>query len=112
MVKRLYTEFKCDCTDTNDAECSGCPNSVVAPENTKKLHKLVLADRKLELHELAEKLKISEGSVFTILHEHLSMRMLCSKWVPCLLTVNQKQQRVDNSEHCFPGFGSGILFID
>ena len=65
--------------------------SAVVPENTKKLHKLILVNHKLKLHERAEELKISEGSIFTILHEHLSMRKLCSKWVPCLLTVNQKQ---------------------
>ena len=55
-----------------------------------KLHKLILADRKLKLHEIAEEFKISEGTVFTILHECLSMRKLCSKWVPHLLTVDQK----------------------
>ena len=70
---------KYGCTDTNDAECSGRPKSAVVPENTKQLYKLVLADRKLKLHEIAEELKISEGSVFTILHERLSMRKPCSK---------------------------------
>ena len=30
--------------------------------------------------------------------EHLLMRQLCSNWVPLLLTIDQKQQRVDNSE--------------
>ena len=78
-------------------------NTQVASENTKKLHKLVLADRKLKLHEIAEGLKISEGSVFTVLHEHLSMRKLCLKWVLRLLTVNQKQ-RVDDSERCLQLF--------
>ena len=29
---------------------------------------MVLADRKLKVHEIADTLKISEGSVFTILH--------------------------------------------
>ena len=84
-VKRWCADFKCGHTDTNDPECSGCPNSAVVPENTKKLHKLVLANRKLKLCE------ISEGSVFTILHEHLSMRKLSSRWVPCLLTVDKKK---------------------
>ena len=98
-VKRSYADFKCNHTDTNDAECSDHPNLTVVSENTKKLHKLVLADRKLKLHEIAEESNISEGSIFTILHEHLSMRKLCPKWVPCLLTVNQKQQRINNSEH-------------
>ena len=99
MVKRWYADFKRYCTDTNDAECSGCPNSAVIPENTKKFHKLILANHKLKLFEIVEELKISEGSGFTILHENLSMRKLCSKWVQRLLTVNQKQQYVDNSEH-------------
>ena len=58
----------------------------------------------MKLHEIAEELKISEGSLFTILQEHLSMRKLCSKWVLHLLTVNQKQQRVDNSECCLQLF--------
>ena len=67
-------------------------------KHTKKLRKLVLADRKLKLCEITEELKISEGCVFTILHEHLSMRKLCSKWVQRLFTVDQKQHRVDDSE--------------
>ena len=103
MVKRWYADFKCSCTDTNDAKCSGYPNSAVVPENTKKLHKFVLANHKLKLHEIAKEL-ISEGSVFTILHEHLSMRKLCSKWLPSLLTVDQKQQHIDDSERCLQLF--------
>ena len=93
-------DLKRGCTDTNDAECSGRPNLAVVLENIKKLHKLVLADHKLKLHEIAEELKISEGSVFTILHKHLSMRKLCSKWVAHLLTVDQKQQCMNDSECC------------
>ena len=70
-------------------------NSAVVLENTKNLQKLVLADREL---------KISEGSVFTILHENLSMRKLCSKWVPRLLTVDQKQQHIKDIERCYQPF--------
>ena len=52
---------------------------------------MVLADRKLELHEIVYTSKISEDSVFTILHEHLSMKKLCSKWVPRLITIDKKK---------------------
>ena len=90
MVKRWYANFKRGRTNTNNAECLGLTNSVVVPENTKKLQELILTDRKLKLSEIAEELKISDGSVFTILHEHLSMRKQCSKWVQRLLTVDQK----------------------
>ena len=101
MVKKWYADF----TDTNDVEHSGHTNLAVVTENTKKLLQLALADRKLKLREIAKKKwKISEGSVFTILHEYLSMRKLCSKWVLHLLTVKQKQQWVKNSEHCLQLF--------
>ena len=57
----------------------------------------------MKLREIAEELKVSKGSEFTILHEYLSIRKLCSKWVSRLSTVNQKQ-RVDNSECCLQLF--------
>ena len=51
-----------------------------------------------QIWQFFQTLKISKGSVFTILHEHLRMRKLYLKWVPGLLTVDQKQQSVDDSE--------------
>ena len=71
----LYTnvDFKRGRTDTNDAEPS------VIPENTKKL---VLDNRKLKLS-----------------WRYQSMRKWCSKWVQGLLTLDPKQQRVDNSDN-------------
>ena len=86
MVEKWFADFKRVRTNTDDAERCGRQNSEVVPEHIKKVHKMVLANRKFKLREVADTLKISEGSVFTILHEHLSMRKLCSKWVPRLLT--------------------------
>ena len=60
----------------------------------KKVHKMVLADRKV-----ADTLKISEGSVFTILHEHFSMRKSSVR-----NGYDHKQQRVDDSERCLKLF--------
>ncbi|GFS56081.1 integrase catalytic domain-containing protein [Trichonephila clavipes] len=72
MVTRWYVDLKSGRTDTKDAELSGHPNSTVVSENIKQVHKIVLADRKLKLCEIEEYLKISKGSIFTILHDHLS----------------------------------------
>ena len=96
-----YAEFKRGRTNTDGAERSGRPKSAVVPENIIKVHKIVLGDRKLKLREIADTLKISEGSVFTILHESLGMRKLFSKWVPRLLTPDKRQQRVQDSERCW-----------
>ena len=79
-------------------ERSSLPKSAVIPKNITKVYKMVLVDRKLKLREIADTLKISKDSVFTIFLENLSMRKLCLKWVPRLLTVDQKQQRIDDSE--------------
>ena len=95
-----YAKFKRGCTNTDNAEHFGRPRSAGVPENITKVHKIVLGDRKLQLRDIANTLKISEGRVFTILHEYLSMRKLFSKWVPRLLISDQKQQRVEDSERC------------
>ena len=102
MIEKCFADFKRGRTNTDDAERSGRPNSVVIPENIKKANKMVLSDRKLKLRGVADTLKISEGSVFTILHEHLSMRRLCSKRILRLFAVDQTQQRVDDSELAGP----------
>ena len=96
-------EFKRGRTDIEDGERSGRPLQVT-PENIKKVHKLVISDRKSKLREITETVRISEGSVFTIMHKHLTMRKLFSKWVPRLLTVDQKQQRIEDSEQCLAMF--------
>ena len=61
----------------------------------------------MKLREIADTLKISEGSVFTILHESVGISKLFSKWVPCLFTLNQKQKRVEDSECCLELFKQG-----
>jgi len=39
------------------------------------------------------------------LHEELDMKKLCTKWVPCLLTVDQKRTRMKITEQwCFECF--------
>ncbi|KAJ0178113.1 hypothetical protein K1T71_005936 [Dendrolimus kikuchii] len=103
-ICRWYAKFKLGCTDTEDAESSGRPNEVVTTEIIKKVRQIVFGNRKLKLPEIADTFKISYGSVYAILHQHLFMRKLLSKWVPRLLTVGQKRQRVVDSERCLELF--------
>ena len=77
MVENWFADFERDRKNTDGAECSGHPNSVVVPQNMKKVNKMVFADLKLKLRVIADTMAISGGSVFAILHEHSSMRKLC-----------------------------------
>ena len=103
-ICRWCAEFKRGRTVTEDSERSGRPNEVVTPKTIRKVHQIVFENRKLKLRERADTLKISYCSVYAILHEHLSMRNLFSKWVPRLLTVDEKQQCFVDSERCLELF--------
>jgi histone-lysine N-methyltransferase SETMAR len=59
-----------------------------------------LDDRRVKLLEIADMVNISKERVFNILHQHLEMNKLCARWVPRLLTDEQKQQRKDDSAKC------------
>ena len=74
-----YAEFKCGCTNIDDAERSGRLKSAVVPRNITKIHKIVLGGRKLMLREIADTLKISKGSMSAVLHEFSGMRKLFLK---------------------------------
>lgn len=53
-------------------------------------HEMDLVSRKLKLSEIADSVKISKGSVFTISYKLLPDKKLCLKWVQSLITVDQK----------------------
>ena len=52
------------------------------------------------MREISETVNISVGRVWHILHECLGTRKLSARWVPRLLTNDQKRARVVASEQC------------
>ena len=55
---------------------------------------MVKQDAPLSVKDIASCTGISEGSVQTILKKHWDLRKVCSRWVPHLLTEEQKIQRL------------------
>lgn len=93
MIKRWVSEFKMGRTSTHDEPRSGRPVEVTTPEMIEKIHKIVLGDRRLKLHEIAEAVQISKERVCNILNNILCFHKVCARWVPRLLTADQKMNR-------------------
>ena len=55
---------------------------------------MVEQDARLSVKDIASCIGISEGSVQTILKKRLDPRKVCARWVPHLLTEEQKTQRL------------------
>ena len=61
------------------------------------MENLVLQNRRVNVHQIAETVGISTGSVTTILHEHLLMTKVCARWVPRMLDQKMKDCRCETS---------------
>jgi histone-lysine N-methyltransferase SETMAR len=68
------------------------------------VHDIVLDDRRMKVREIAETINISKECVGYILHEELDMKKLCARWVPHMLTADQKRTRMKISEQCLERF--------
>ena len=63
-----------------------------------RVERLVLNNRRIKVAELASECGISNGSVYTIIHEHLGMSKVSARWVPRNLNMQDRQQRVESSQ--------------
>lgn len=104
-VRRWVTRLKNgDLSLREEPRRTGGPKFAVTQENVKNVLKIVRANRKIKISEIADLIRIFYGSVFTILNEHLNMKKNFARWVPRFLTPDQKQQRVDGSKRCLEIF--------
>jgi len=103
-IKKWAAEFKRGRTSLEDDPREGCPKSVTIPEIIEQVHDMVLDDRQMKVREIAETVGISKECVGYILHEELDMKKLCTRWVPRLLTADQKHTRMKISEECLERF--------
>ncbi|VEN60324.1 unnamed protein product [Callosobruchus maculatus] len=94
-VYRWYKMFSEGREDVNDEERAGRPSTSTTDENIDKVKKIVLANRRITVREVAEDLNISIGLCHSILTNDLGMSRVPAKFVPKLLNFDQKQHRVN-----------------
>jgi histone-lysine N-methyltransferase SETMAR len=103
-IKKWAAEFKCGRTSLEDDPREGRPKSATPPEIIEQAYDMVLDDWQMKVSEIAEAIGISKERVGYILHEELDMKKLCARWVPHLLTADQKCTRMKTSEQCLEHF--------
>ncbi|UYV66407.1 K02A2.6-like [Cordylochernes scorpioides] len=92
-VKKWVAAFKLARISTEDEHRPGGPVESVTQENIDKIHVLVMLDRRMTVRRIEETLGIPKTTVDRIMREHLGLRELSARWVPKLLTPDQKAVR-------------------
>lgn len=99
-VKYWFWEFRGDRNSATDAGRGGRPSDAITEDHVKRIHEMVLAERSVKVRELADATNISTERTCYVLGEILGMTKLLSRWVPRMLTPDQRHKRVSISKEC------------
>lgn len=81
-------------TDVGDECRSGRPVSASTADIVEKIEELLQEDRRITTRQIAYALDISKDTAHHILTDTLGKRKICAKWVPHILTEEQRQCRM------------------
>ena len=94
-MKSWFNEFNCGRRSPKDKVREGLPKADVVSENSAAVRDLIVQDRHVTYRGIKASLGISSTSIHSILHEHLAVKNICSRWIPHNLTIAQKKVRVE-----------------
>ena len=87
-----HARFKTGRTSVDGDEHRGRPTSCTNPETVARIQELLRQDRRLTIHDIAEEVEIGYGTCQRVLMEELGMHHVAAKFVPRILTADQKQR--------------------
>ena len=81
-----------------DEICSGHPHEAVTLETIGRVEDFINENPHITTQELAEEVGISRERVEHTIHEELDMRKICKKWIPHVLTDENRRKQVEISK--------------
>ena len=93
-VFEWFSRFKKGDLSIEDQPRSGRPSSSPNDENITKIREKLNEDRHYTIDQLSEVTGVSWSSVQRILTQDLGMRCVAAKFIPCLLTEDQRKSRL------------------
>lgn len=97
--------------EIEDDPRSGRPVTELTEENIQAVQRIIEKDPHSTYDDIEEDTSLSRGTIQTIIHSHLKLKKVTSRWVPHELTPEQKQQRMKICQENLEKFreGSGRL---
>ena len=95
-----------------DLPWSGRPRTAIIKRTIDRVQKELDEDRRVSVRRIVENTGFSQGTVHRILRNHLKVRRLSCKFVPKILTGEQRQQRVQMCQQNLANFANDPLFLD
>ena len=90
----MEKKFESGVESIKNAPKSGRPKSASRKEIVSKIKEIIEGDARFTVRDIARKVGISLSTVHLILKKHLKVRKISARWVPHLLSDEQKRQRV------------------
>ena len=90
----MEKEIESGVESIKNAPKSGRPKPASRKEIVSKIKEIIEGDARFTVRDIARKVGISLSTVHLILKKHLKVRKISARWVPHLLTDEQKRQRV------------------
>eukprot|EP00112_Aurelia_sp_Birch-Aquarium-sp1_P019978 Seg5046.1 transcript_id=Seg5046.1/GoldUCD/mRNA.D3Y31 product="Mariner Mos1 transposase" protein_id=Seg5046.1/GoldUCD/D3Y31 len=107
MIYDWFAEFRRGRCSLEDDPRSGRPTTATTDVQVAAVCKLVEEDARVTVLQIAEEVGISSGSVSNILHGSLGLSKVSARWVPHMLTGEQKQNRVQWCRSMLERFDGG-----
>lgn len=95
QIKEWFRRFKSGRTSVESDPHPGRPVTAKTPENVERIRVLINQNRRLTVREIEEDLGIPKTIVSEILSQDLGMSRVFAKFIPRLLTEDQKNYRVE-----------------
>lgn len=106
-VRRWFNKFGRGQRSLKDGDRSGRPATAVTTKIIMRVEQLIKERRNITHRQIQSTCGIGSAAADKILHQHLGARKLASRWIPHLLTSDQKRCRMNWCRQMLKSFSNG-----
>ena len=112
LVFEWHKRFKEGRESVSDDESCGRSKEIRTPELIGQIKNFMDKDYRVSIETISAQFDVSVGTVHTIIREELKMRIICAKFVPRVLSEDQKERRCHDSREMVELINSDPAVLD